>query len=214
MAIGLLEALCMKRNTRIVEKCYDKVAGQYYREYYPNKNLIAALNRFDKMLKQNSIILDAGCGAALHSARILTKRHLFVGVDISQGMLNLAKKDNPKALFMKKDVTRLDFTPETFDGICSFFVIVHLKEPEIKSMLESFHKALKNKGVLLLSAGLEAYDEYSDFLGSKTYWGGIKKDELIKMLHSAGFRISWEKVMPFKKGGVEEDQLFIIARKV
>jgi len=201
-----------RRYKETIEKAYNKIAEKYYSAFSGKSNIPKALKQFGKFLKPNSKILDAGCGGGIAS-KILSKKYELIGVDISEKMLAIARKNSPNIKFIKKDITKLNFPASTFDGICSFFVLLHLKERDIKRLIKSFYKLLKNKGVLIISTGTKKSDKYGPFLGEKIYWGGMEKDKLINLIKDEGFRIISSKTLDYSYKKIKEKQLFIVAQK-
>tara|TARA_Y200000002_G_C22549053_1_gene607378 strand:+ start:51 stop:815 length:765 start_codon:yes stop_codon:yes gene_type:complete len=88
------------------------------------------------LIKQNSKILDAGCGAGHYLRSILklsNKDFQYYGIDLTQSYIDLAKKIKwkVKADFQKMNVEKLSFKKNTFDiSICSN-VLLHLENPNL-----------------------------------------------------------------------------------
>ncbi len=98
--------------------------------------------------KAKSILeLATGTGALL---KPLSKKYQVSGLDLSQGMLSVAKKNVPKGKFYKKSM--VDFVlPEKYDVImCLFDSINHLMTfSDWKKLLSSSKKHLNKDGVLI-----------------------------------------------------------------
>src|ERR1700744_5588940 len=72
-------------------------------------------------------VLDLGCGSGLPVARDLTAAGCpFTGVDISEGQIRGAREPVPAAAFLQADFSCVDFEPESFDAVVSFFALIHL----------------------------------------------------------------------------------------
>ncbi|KRX13334.1 putative methyltransferase -like protein, partial [Trichinella nelsoni] len=69
---------------------------------------------------ESSFLLDIGCGSGL-AGEILTERdHIWVGLDISQPMLNIAKEREVEGTLILGDMGNgLPFRPGSFDGAIS-----------------------------------------------------------------------------------------------
>src|SRR3954467_14276992 len=73
-------------------------------------------------------ILDAGCGPGRTTA-ILAERAAssgadlssVVGLDLSSGMIAVARRDHPELDFRVGSMTALDFPDETFGGVVSWW---------------------------------------------------------------------------------------------
>ena len=210
----------MKRTKRqiekIVSKAYNKTACKYIKVFNKNPNYLAVLKKIVKKISKNSRALDAGSGSGIPVSRFLSKRFNVTGIDISDKMIKLARKNVPNAKFIKMSMTNLNFKPETFSLICSFFALFHVKKEEIPKVLKKFHKILKNNGYLMLSFGecVKDKEEILRFLGEKTYYAATPKKKLMKMLKNLGFRIIYFKYYYFtySKNRLEKE-LFVIAKK-
>src|SRR3989338_5440936 len=105
----------LKQKSEIVREGYNKIAQRYnkQRKIYPNKLL---LMKFKKNLPKNSKVLDLGCGAGIPVSKFLIDNgYKVTGIDFSDEMLKIARKNVPKANFKKKDITKMDLKPNSFD---------------------------------------------------------------------------------------------------
>jgi SAM-dependent methyltransferase len=70
-------------------------------------------------------VLDAGCGAGRMS-RYLTERGCRVeGVDLSPGMVAMARRDHPDLVFVVGSLTDLPYRDGTFAGVLVWYSIIH-----------------------------------------------------------------------------------------
>ena len=81
-------------------KCFDKEYSKIYDFLYTRKNYTKETYLIKKILKKHlpnsKSLLDLGCGTGQYS-NLMTKLKLkVVGVDRSQSMLNIAKKNLKK----------------------------------------------------------------------------------------------------------------------
>lgn len=97
--------------------------------------------------KKNSKILDLGCGDGLN-INILRKMDIpnLVGVDISNDLIKIAKKNNPKTKFYKAKAERLPFKSSSFDVVLVDSVFHHILDYE--AALKEIKRVLKEKGKL------------------------------------------------------------------
>lgn len=212
----------MKITTKQIEKnvkqVYNKKALEYIRVFGKNPNYLVVLKKIYKKIPKGSKVLDVGCGAGLPVSKFLAKRFDVLGIDITDKMIGLAKKNVPNAKFKKMNMINLKFKPETFDLICSFFSLFHVKKTKIPEILKNFYKFLKKEGYLVIALGeLKKNREYfSNFLGKKLYFVEISEDKFKKMLRDIGFKIIYMKHHYYRYGKGKdnvEKELFIIAQK-
>lgn len=103
-------------------------------------------SRFHRRLK----ILEIGCGNGRDAAEILKYTRHYLGIDISSGMIAVAKKYLPKAKFKKKDMLTFKF-PVDVDIIFAFASLVHLNKGEIKFIIRKAHSALSLGAIFYIS---------------------------------------------------------------
>jgi len=92
----------------LVKTGYNKIAEEYLASRTHNSEDIRLLDDLIYRLPENAKVLDAGCGAGIPVARILSERFEVTGVDFSEAQIELAKKNVPHASFKCRDMTRLD----------------------------------------------------------------------------------------------------------
>lgn len=65
-------------------------------------------------------------GAGVPVTKFLIQRHRVVGIDFSMAQARMASTLVPSALLASVDMTKLAFPTGIFDGVCSFFAILHI----------------------------------------------------------------------------------------
>ena len=97
--------------------------------------------------------LDFGCGVGRLTIPLSKKFARCVGVDISETMINLAKKyqNSPNCEYIVNSDKKLSMLENgSFDLIYSIIVLQHVPEKElIKSYLSEFIRILKKNGILV-----------------------------------------------------------------
>jgi SAM-dependent methyltransferase len=178
---------------KLVQDTYNKIAIAYNNKWgviSPFFEIHA--KKFISFLPKSAKILDLGCGAGRDSKYFFDNGLHVVGVDFSEGMLDIAKKIVPKAKFLCKDFRKLDFEKEKFDGIWSFFSILHLKRNELPPLLKKLNDSLKTKGILFIAtkAGkgeiIETEHLDKDLQMFETFFS---KRELADLLEKSNFKI-------------------------
>lgn len=107
-------------------------------------------------LSDGMSILEVGCGTGLVYGALkkaTTARFKYVGVDVSEAMLGIARKSFSDGDFRIGDVFDLDFEGKSFDLVLCFEVLGHL--PEIVTPLAELDRVCK--GVLLFTAWKSAW---------------------------------------------------------
>ena len=81
-----------------------------------------------------------GCGPGLNAAAFRLAGHRVTGVDLSEGMLEEAKRSCPDGEFLKADLIALPEMDE-FDAIFASFCIVHLDDEGCSIFIKRLPKA-------------------------------------------------------------------------
>src|SRR5262245_29883274 len=118
------------RDLSDVRSGYDIVADEYVRRIFDeltHKPLDRELlDRFADRVRGAGLVYDLGCGPG-HVARYLHERGINVtGVDLSQELLERARKLNPGIGFLQGDMRRLEAEAESLAGIVAFYSICHI----------------------------------------------------------------------------------------
>lgn len=107
--------------------------------------------KFLSLLPQRATVLDVGCAAGRDARFFAHKGMQITGIDVSEKLLDIAKKNSPHSVrYLQQDMRHLTFAPESFDGIWANASLLHLKREEVKPVLLSFYKLLKPAGVLFI----------------------------------------------------------------
>jgi len=198
----------------IVKTGYNQIADQYLAQRTTDSEDVRLLNDFMDLLAPDSKVLDAGCGAGMPISKMLAEHFAITGVDFSESQIELARKNVPNVTFICEDLTKLYFPEGTFDGICSYYAIIHIPRQEHKSLLMNFNLMLKTGGVALLCLGAQhLIDDIDDnYLGTKMYWSHFDSQTYVDMLKEIGFHIIWSKYV--KDETCEgSGHLFVLAQK-
>jgi ubiquinone/menaquinone biosynthesis C-methylase UbiE len=75
--------------------------------------------------------LDVGCGGGDHAAYMASKGFKVTGVDMSPGMLEWAHKRHKNVEFIEKDMTDLQFPPESFQAIFCSYSFFHIPPEQV-----------------------------------------------------------------------------------
>jgi ubiquinone/menaquinone biosynthesis C-methylase UbiE len=147
-------------------------------------------------LPRNAKVLDVGCGAGIPVAKFLVDSGFeVVGIDFSEKMLRLARKNVPQATFIKKDVTRLDFADDSFDGLTAFYSIIHVPREKHSLLFKSFNRILKPNGIMLVCMGPDEWEATEDYYGTKMFWSQYSAEKSLQLVKDAGFEVIFDKIL-------------------
>ena len=178
---------------KTVKEGYNTIAKRYLDERTRDSEDVHLLDDFIQRLPADAKVLDAGCGAGIPIGQMLSEHFELTGVDFSEAQIKLARKNVPNGKFLCEDMTKLNFPENTFDGITSYYAIIHIPREEHQPLLANFHRMLKPGGIALLCLGAEDLidDIDENYLGTRMYWSHYDTETYLKMLKDCGFSIVW-----------------------
>jgi ubiquinone/menaquinone biosynthesis C-methylase UbiE len=181
--------------TMIAVKTYSKIAKDYAREFFNDKIDLKHLNKFLLMLPKRARILDVGCGPGNYTKCMMEKGFVVEGIDLSKGMIKVARKMVPKGIFKIMDMRQLHYSAQTFDGLCAAYSLYHIASDQALDVLREFHRVLKPDGIMILmlqqgkGEGIipEPFDEKE-----KMFFKYYQKNEIKKLLKATNFEVMYE----------------------
>jgi SAM-dependent methyltransferase len=145
---------CLKRKIEVVEG-YNAVSKMYADKYGDEILLKPVVQRFigefASAVPENEVICDVGCGPG-QVARYL-HNNLYrksTGIDLSPGMIDMARQLNPEIEFTCADVLQLT-AQELYGGIIALYFIVNFPPQQLLLVCHKLYQLLKPDGKLLLS---------------------------------------------------------------
>lgn len=199
----------------LVRDAYEKIADEYLSTRSENPEGAALLQEFMSRLSPGASVLDAGCGSGVPIARILGKSFNVTGVDFSEEQIKRARKLVPEATFLCQDMTELTFPEGSFDGICSYYAIIHVPREHHAELLRSFHKLLRPGGFALLcmGAGDLPGNVNEDWLGAPMYWSHYGAETNLAMIQECGFAVLSSELATDNFTEPPAQHLFVLAEK-
>lgn len=140
-----------------VRAAYDAIAEDYAATFPSTEpELPVDLAMLDHLVGRvvaggGAHVLDAGCGTG-RIARYLVDRGLsVVGVDLSPGMLAMARRDHPDLELHEGSHTALPLADGSVDGVVFWYSLIHLSDEELPVALAEAVRVLRPGGHVLLA---------------------------------------------------------------
>lgn len=175
-----------------IAKGYDQLADFWHSDAFDRTNGIAAHERAFAFCRnpaeQGARALDVGCGS---SGRIidLLSQHGFAteGLDLSPGMLKLARARHPDVLFHLADICTWS-PPHTYEFISAWDSIWHVPLGEHASVLRKLFGSLAPEGVCLFTmGGLDQPDSKTDaVMGPTMHYSTLGIPHTLALIGDAG----------------------------
>lgn len=130
------------------ESYYDEFATWYERERHDGYHAFIDELETGIVLEygRNKDILEVGCGTGLILQGVEPHARKAVGIDLSSGMLERARKRGLEVY--KANATDLPFDDDSFDVVYSFKVLAHVED--IDQALREMSRVTRPGGVMLL----------------------------------------------------------------
>lgn len=192
-------------------------------------------------IKKGDKVLDLGCGNGRFVNVIKEKGGNYFGTDVSEKLVETAKKLYPNEKFQATEPLKLPFSNGYFDIIYSIAVFHHIPSKDFRiEFLKEAKRALKPDGFLILtvwkpkdkqerflrakfllkkifglSHGLDFRDVIEPWFGKnkgERYFHCFSQKELANLSKKAGFEIIKSGIIKNEKGN--RQNLYIVAKKV
>lgn len=209
----------MTENQKLTIESYNNSAEGFCRKIGKLSNYDGTYGYFADLIPENGCVLDLACGPAQISKFILKRKPVKVtGVDLSSGMLTVAKKEIPDGKFIEHSI--IDFkAEEKFDACVLGFGIPYLTSNETEACIKNAAGNMKSGGVFYISFMNTKNDETEVVQMEKTSFGGDNlfeihyhnKNTVEKYIREAGMKILKEYVLDYLEsdGSISKGIVFI-----
>lgn len=99
---------------------------------------------------QSARFVEIGCGDGRDAREIVKRGGWYLGFDISEELIKIAKTYVPEGQFEVADAATFEF-PKNLDVVFAFASLLHLNRDEVKDVLARAYGALKPGGVFFIS---------------------------------------------------------------
>jgi ubiquinone/menaquinone biosynthesis C-methylase UbiE len=208
-------------NTRkqVIKNAYDMAAQEYanqcFYELYKKPLDKKLYDLFFERVVNKGITLEIGCGPGEISNYLKMKGLDIIGIDISEKMIEIAKRLNTFIDFRTGDIFDLKFKDFSVAGIVAPYLIVNFKLEDVTKAFAEINRVLMQNGQLLISfhSGNEEL-EISDFFvkGNTIPYTYFNANTIKDRLVDSGFKIiEYINRMPYE--GEVTTRTYIFAEK-
>ena len=121
------------------------------RDHHEDTWWTEGVDKYLSFLKAGASILDVGCGAGIKSKYLTNKGFDVTGIDFSEEMIKIAKKQVPSGKFLVKDIKNPLNLKVLFDGVFVQAILLHFPKKEVASILKNIIESLKPGGYLYIA---------------------------------------------------------------
>ena len=172
---------------------YNRIAKDFADEHYEDTWDDDYIAYFITALAKGAKVLDLGCGAGNDSAKLAASGLSVEGIDLSDKLIEIAKKKNPSLKFIQGDILNLPYDDNSFDGIFAKASLLHIAKKDMPKALNEIKRVLRAEGVLHITIkegeGEEEVvkNDYGyDYTRFFSYW---KMEPFIELLEKYSFKV-------------------------
>lgn len=134
---------------KITIKSYNQLGKQWATAHSTGGYWAKQFEAFNKYLPQGKI-LEIGAGSG-RDAQDLARIYNYTGVDVSDTLLTVARKNNPNLIFLNRSLYNLGFSENSFDGFWTAATLLHIPKTRIEEVLRNIHKIIRPNGIGFIS---------------------------------------------------------------
>lgn len=174
---------------------WNKIASLYEDKFMDMPYYNESYDTFCDLLEQrNARILEIGCGPGNITKYIFNKRPSFeiTGIDVAPNMIELARKNNPKAEFICIDGRDILSLNKKFDAIICGFCIPYLNETDCQNLFNDCSTLLNQEGLVYMSFvhGESSQSGYqTNSAGDRMYFHFHPREKVESWVIASGFEI-------------------------
>ncbi len=200
---------------------YDSVASDYAHLLADALDRMpwdrAVLATFAELVSRDRLgpVADVGCGPGRITGHL---HHLGLdafGIDLSPGMLAVARQALPDLRFVEGSMTGLDLPDASLGGLVAWYSLIHIPPTDVPAVLTEFCRVLAPGGQLLLA--FQVGDErrhlqqaYGHAISLDTY--RMQPGQLVQQLNTAGMPVH-ARVVRDPDDPETVPQAYLLARK-
>ncbi|MGW7497028.1 class I SAM-dependent methyltransferase [Streptomyces luteogriseus] len=204
-----------------VRESYDTVAADYARRVPEPAELDpvsrAMLAAFAELAAPLGPVADLGCGPGKVTAHLAALGVPVFGVDVSPGMIELARAAHPELRFTVGSMTALDIADGELGGILAYYSTHHTPPRWLPTVFAEFHRTLAPGGRLMLAGHVgngehlrptRAYGDHPVSYESHL----LRPDRIAELLDRAGLVVTTRVVQEPEGGGKRQSGTFLAYR--
>lgn len=163
----------------------------------------------------NDSVADVGCGPGRVTILLSQLGLDAFGIDLSPGMLEVARRTYPQLRFDEGSMLALDLPDASLGGLLAYYSIIHIPWEQRAQVFAEFHRVLAPGGVLMLVFQVgDDRGRRTEFLGTalELDWYRQQPDEVAGLLREAGFEM-WMTAVREPADTEKTSQGYLLVRK-
>lgn len=191
-----------------LKETYNRIALNWHQDHASDDWWVEGTDAFIQMLSPGSRVLDVGCGSGVKSKYLIGHGFKVVGIDISDKLLEIAKREATEGDFRELSMTELDSLKEPFDGVFAQASLLHIPKKEADDVVKKMSERLISGGVLYIAVKEkrddkpeEAVEKEHDYgFEYERFFSYFTMEELERYLAGAGLKVISKQRNPSPSG--------------
>ncbi len=183
-----------------LKETYNKIAEDWVLDHNTDKWWQEGASHFLSLLPKEASIVDVGCGGGIKTRYIFEKGYAVTGIDFSENMIEIARRENPGIEFSVVDMYDIDNIERTFDGIFVQAALLHIPKARVMEVLTKMKDRLNEGGLLYLAVkgiredGIEEDVKTENDYGYEyeRFFSYFSLEELKGYFDQLGLSVIWE----------------------
>lgn len=171
---------------------YNAVAREWAASHSTTSFWKEELDVFKKYLPVGRV-LEIGCREGRDAQILSTAGFDYVGTDISERLLEEARKRNPNLSFHQQSIYELEFPENYFDGFWASAVLLHIPRPRLPLALNTLHNVIRPNGIGFISIKQGQWEAILSEVQSGTkiarFFVYYSEDEFSRILSANGYSV-------------------------
>ncbi|MFF7357762.1 MULTISPECIES: class I SAM-dependent methyltransferase [Streptomyces] len=134
---------------------YDTIADDYDDRFKDVMSRLplerALLGAYAELVGPAGTVADLGCGPGRVTALLAALGLDVFGLDLSESMLAVARREHPALRFEQGSMLDLDLADGSLAGVVSWYSSIHTPVDELPRLFAEFHRVLAPGGHLLIA---------------------------------------------------------------
>jgi len=197
LILGILTVMNLKDT-------YNRIAEDWHNDHRDDNWWAGGTDAFTPLIKPGGLVLDVGCGGGRKSRYLVEKGFRVVGVDFSEKMIEIAKREVPSGEFHALDLRDAKTLGRMFDGIFMQAVLLHVPRADAGAVIKEMAELLAPGGCLYIAVKErrpgqteEALVQENDYgYPYERFFSYFTLDEIIAYMQDAGLVPMFEQVIP------------------
>ena len=183
-----------------LKSTYNHIAEEWVKDHNKDTWWQEGTDTFLSLLPTGGSVLDVGCGGGIKTKYIADKGFSVTGIDFSEKMIAIAKRELPGLEFDVVDMYELDSYSKKFDGIFVQAALLHISKKRVMEVLEKMRHTLNPQGILYIGVKKIKEDGVEEKIVKEQDYGYeyerffsfFTLDELKKYIEKLDMELLWE----------------------